>query len=586
MGKPTRLFDILPYTAETYPEQKVTLAGKQNGEWRKYSIQEYIETVNYLSFGFIKLDIQKNDKVAIISGNRPEWNMLDMAIMQVGAIPVPIYPTISEGEYRYILNHAEVTCLFVEENLLYKVANILPEIASLKNVFTFGAKDGYKNFTDLVESGKNNLDNAALDKRKKAIEGNDTACIIYTSGTTGNPKGVMLSHNNVLQQLYNLEHIPSKWSKIAFSFLPLCHTYEKMLVYLYQYLGMSVYYAESLATLSENIKEVNPTMMSCVPRVLEKIYDKLYASGKTLSPVQRIIYYWAFGLATKYKIDGLSWWYKLKHKLADKLIYSKWRAAIGGNFDIVVSGSAAIQSHIAAFFSAIGMPVFEGYGLTESSPVIAVSQRIKNGRRFGTVGFPLPGVEIKIGDRDEIICRGHNVMQGYYKEPALTAEIIDKDGWLHTGDTGKFTEEGQLIITGRLKSIFKTSFGKYVNPQLIEEKFTQSPFIENMMVVGENQKFAAALIVPDFVSLKQWAKGNKIDYFSNEEAIKNPDIKKQFERVVKEYNAFFSDTEKIKRFQLIADEWSQDNGILTPTLKVKRRIIQEKYKQEIEKLFE
>ena len=586
MNELTRLFDILPYAAARYPEQKVALAGKQNGEWRKYSMQEYRETADNLSFGFIKLDIQKGDKVAIISANRPEWNMLDMAIMQIGAIAVPIYPTISEGEYRYILHHAEVSCLFVEENLLRKVVNILPEIASLENVFTFGKKDDYKNFTDLVDLGKNNPDKAELDKRKAAVQNSDTACIIYTSGTMGNPKGVMLSHNNVLQQIDNLKQTPSKWSKTAFSFLPLCHTYEKMLVYLYQFLGMSVYYVESLATLSENIKEVNPTMMSCVPRVLEKIYDKLYVSGKKLPFVQRMIYYWAFRLATKYKITGLSGWYKLKHKLADKLIYSKWRQAVGGNFDIVVSGSAALQSHIAAFFSAIGMPVFEGYGLTESSPVIAVSSREKNGRRFGTVGLPLPGVEVKIGERDEIICRGHNVMQGYYKEPALTAEAIDKDGWLHTGDTGKFTNEGQLIITGRLKNIFKTSFGKYVNPQLIEEKYTQSPFIENMMVVGENQKFAAALIVPDFAYLRQWTKENKINYSTNKEMVKNSEVKKQFERIIKEYNSFFGDTEKIKRFALIADEWSQENGILTPTLKVKRRIIQEKYAREIEKLFE
>ena len=585
MEKPTRLFDILPYVVETYPEQEVALAGKQNGKWRKYSMQEYIETADNLSFGFIHLGIEKEDKIAIISHNRPEWNMLDMAIMQVNAIAVPIYPTISEEEYRHILNHAEITCLLVEENLLHKVVNVVSDIASLKNVFTFGKKEGYKSLADLIDLGKNHCDPTELNRRKAAAQNSDTACIIYTSGTTGTAKGVMLSHNNVLQQLYNLEQTPSKWSKTAFSFLPLCHTYEKMLVYLYQYLGMSVYYAESLATLSDNIKEVNPTMMSCVPRVLEKIYDKLYASGKKLSFIQRSIYYWAFRLATEYKISGLSGWYKLRHKLADKLIYSKWRQAIGGNFDIVVSGSAALQSHVAAFFSAIGMPVFEGYGLTESSPVIAVSSREWNGRRFGTVGLPLPGVEVKIGDQNEIICRGHNVMQGYYKEPALTAEVIDPDGWLHTGDTGRFTDEGQLVITGRLKSIFKTSFGKYVNPQLIEEKFTQSPFIENMMVVGENQKFAAALIIPDFAFLKQWAKENKIDYASGEEAVKNPDIKKQYDRVVKEYNESFGDTEKIKRFKLIADEWSQDNGILTPTLKVKRRVIFEKYAREIADLF-
>jgi len=395
----------------------------------------------------------------------------------------------------------------------------------------------------------------------------------------------MLSHSNIVSQIKNLESIPAKWSNIALSFLPLCHAYERMLVYLYQYLGMSVYYAESLGTIAENIKEINPTMMSCVPRLLEKIYDKLYLSGKKLPLVSKMLYYWAFNLATHYQLEGRSTWYNLQFKLAEKLIYSKWRAAIGGNFDIVVSGGSAIQPHIASFFSAIGMPVFEGYGLSETSPVIAVSQRGKNGRKFGTVGLPLPGVEVKLGDRNEIICRGHNVMLGYYKDPELTAQVIDTDGWFHTGDTGKFSQEGQLTITGRLKSIFKTSFGKYVNPQAIEAKFTESPFIENMIVLGENKKFAAALLSPDFVYLKSWCLKHKIKYSSNAEMIEHPMVLKRFQEEIKHYNHLFGDFEQIKRYQLVPEEWTQPGGFLSPTLKIKRNVIEEYYAEKIEKIF-
>jgi long-chain acyl-CoA synthetase len=411
------------------------------------------------------------------------------------------------------------------------------------------------------------------------------ATIIYTSGTTGNPKGVMLSHRNIVSQLKNLQDTPAKWSRTALSFLPLCHAYERMLVYLYQYLGMSVYYAESLATIADNIKEVTPTMMSCVPRLLEKIYDKLFLAGRKLPFIQQKLYYWAFKLATQYQLENMGTFYNFQHKLADKLIYSKWRAAIGGNFDIVVSGGSAIQTHIASFFSAIGMPVFEGYGLSETSPVIAVSQRGKNGRKFGTVGLPLPGVEVKLAERDEIICRGHNVMLGYYKDPELTAQVIDADGWLHTGDTGKFTPESQLIITGRLKSIFKTSFGKYVNPQTLESKFTESPFIENMIVVGENKKFAAALISPDFVYLKSWCGIHKIKYTTNAEMIENPQVVKRFQEEVKKCNQLFGDFEQVKRYQLVPEEWSQPGGFLSPTLKIKRNVIETFYADRIEKLF-
>ncbi len=583
----TRLFDLLDNYLVNYPNQKAALACKRDGEWKKFSIQEYIELTNNMSYGMMKMGIKPGDKVGIVSSNRPEWNMLDFAIMQIGAVSIPIYPTISQDDYRHILNHAEMKMIFIEgKELGRKLKPIFLETKTLKHVFTFNEQDvEYQYLDQLVGNGIKYPQPEKLSKLKAEIKETDLATIIYTSGTTGYPKGVMLSHSNIVNQLKNLESTPAKWSKTALSFLPLCHAYERMLVYLYQYLGMSVYYAESLGTIAENIKEINPTMMSCVPRLLEKIYDKLYLSGKKLPLISRMLYYWAFNLATSYQLEGRSWWYNIKFKLADKLIYSKWRAAIGGNFDIVVSGGSAIQSHIASFFSAIGMPVFEGYGLSETSPVIAVSQRGKHGRKFGTVGLPLPGVEVKLAERNEIICRGHNVMLGYYKDPELTAQVIDNEGWLHTGDTGKFTTEGQLIITGRLKSIFKTSFGKYVNPHAVESKFTESPFIENMIVLGENKKFAAALISPDFVYLKSWCGKHKIKYTTNAEMIEKPEIVKRYQEEVKHYNHFFGDYEQVKRYQIVPEEWTGDIGFLSPTLKIKRNVIEAHYAERIEKLF-
>lgn len=586
--KVTRLFDLLDNYLENYPQQDTALACKRNGAWKKISIQEYVEETNNISYGLMKIGVSPGDKIGIVSGNRPEWNMLDMAIMQVGAVSIPIYPTISQDDYRYILNHAEMKVIFIDgKDLRRKLEPVMPEVKTLKEVFVFDEEDGnYKYLDQLIELGKQNQNPEKLKSMKAGILPGEMATIIYTSGTTGNPKGVMLSHQNIVSQLENLKDTPSSWSKRALSFLPLCHAYERMLVYLYQYLGMSVYYAESLGTIAENIKEISPTMMSCVPRLLEKIYDKLFLSGKKLPKLQKLLYYWAFNLATRYQLYGMSGWMKFQLKIADKLIYSKWRAAIGGNFDIVVSGGSAIQPHIASFFSAIGMPVFEGYGLSETSPVIAVSQRGKYGRRFGTVGLPLPGVEVKLGERDEILCRGHNVMIGYYRDPELTAQVIDADGWFHTGDTGKFTPEGQLIITGRLKSIFKTSFGKYVNPQAVESKFTESPLIENMIVLGENKKFAAALISPDFAYLKSWCSIHNVPNASHEEMIQHPVVLKRYQDEIKKYNQFFGDFEQVKRWQLVPEEWTQPGGQLSPTLKIKRNVIEEQYKERIEKLFE
>jgi len=586
--KVRRLFDILDYYLENKPNQEVALAGKIDKEWRKYSIQEYIAIANNLSFAMIKLGVQPGDKVAIISTNRPEWNMLDMAIMQIGAITVPVYPTISESDYQYILNHCEAKVAFIEGlEVMTKIEHILPVTPNLKHIYTFINRERLPYLAQLIEMGEQNPNYEELTFRKGQVNPKDCSTIIYTSGTTGTPKGVMLSHDNIVNQFLNLAHTPAKWSNIAMSFLPLCHAYERMLVFLYQYLGMSVYYVQNIGTIGENIKEIKPTMMSTVPRVLEKIYDKIYSSGQNQKGLKKHIFYWAIRLARRYKLQDCNrtWFYNQMHKIADKLVYSKIRNSIGGNFDIVVSGAASLQPRLASFFSAIGVPVFEGYGLTETSPVIAVSCREKHGREIGTVGFPLRGIEVEIAESGEIICRGHNVMLGYYKDEELTKEVIDENGWFHTGDIGKFTDKGQLMIVGRLKNIFKTSFGKYINPQIIEEKFTESPFIENMVVVGENQKFAAALISPDFNFMKEWCARHEIEYTNPQEMVKDPRIKQRFLTEIEKYNEFFGEAEKIKKFELIPDEWSQLTDILTPTLKVKRRLVYARYKDVIERIY-
>lgn len=584
----TRIFDILDRYQEVHPNQEVALAGKIGKEWIKYSPKSYFEIVQNISFALIKLGIAEGDKVGIISTNRPEWNMMDMAIMQVGAISVPMYPTITAHEYQYILNHAEIKLVIIEgAELMDKIISVKESLPLLQHIYTFVDREKFPFFTQLIDLGKDNPNFEELNNRKNNVKPTDCSSILYTSGTTGIPKGVMLSHSNIVNQILNLKQTPAPWSKTAFSFLPLCHAYERMLVFLYQYLGMSVYYAQNLGTIGENIKEVSPTMMSAVPRMLDKIYDKIYSSSNNMPTLTKTIFRWAMKVAVKYKIQDheRSVWYNLKHKLADKLVYSKIRKNIGGNFDIVVSGAASLQPRIASFFSAIGMPVYEGYGLTETSPVVAVSCRDKNGRESGTVGFPLPGVEVKIAENGEVCCRGHNVMMGYYKDEALTKTVIDEQGWFHTGDLGKINKKGQVILTGRLKSLFKTSFGKYVNPQVIEDKFNESPFIENIVVVGEGEKFAAALIKPDFEFLKQWCLKHKVDFVSPELVVKESAIMDRFHREVDKYNLFFNDTEKIKKFELISDEWSQLTEILTPTLKVKRNLIQERYKDTIHKLF-
>ena len=582
-----RVFDLLANYKEQYPDQKVALAGKVNGQWREFSIDEYIEQTNIISGALIELGVQPQDKVAVISNNRPEWNILDMAITQIGAVMVPIYPTISEADYKIILNNCEAgICILEGIAVMNKIEAIWPETPSLKQIYTFIDRGKYGYFDTLLQLGREHPHTEEIEKRKAEVDEMSCATIIYTSGTTGVPKGVMLSHHNLMNQFKNFCQTPSPWSKRAFSFLPVCHAYERALIYMYHYLGMSIYYAESIATIADNMKEVHPTMMCAVPRVLEKFYDKIYSSGKSMKGLSKTIFYWSMRITENYKIEGRSWFYNMKLKIADKLVYSKIREKLGAeNFDIIVSGAASITKKISGFFSAIKMPVFEGYGLTETSPVITVSNRNKYGREVGAVGQPLPGVEVKIADNGEIICRGHNVMMGYYKQPELTAEVIDKDGWFHTGDLGKFNEHGLLQITGRMKNLFKTSLGKYVNPDVVEGKFNISGFIEQIVVVGENQKFAAALIRPDFAFLKDWCKRHNIPFTTNEEMILNEEVKKRYDKEVKKLNEGLGEVERVKKYQLIADEWTIGNGILTPTLKVKRKVVMQRYSEQIDKLF-
>lgn len=587
--KVKRIFDLLSNYLEQHPTQDVAIARKQNGKWRKYSIQEYIKLSNILSGALIELGIEPQDKVAVICSNRPEWNMLDMAVTQIGAILVPIYPTISEQDYKYILDNCEAKfCIFESFSVMNKIEAIKDEISSLKMIYTFEDKGKYPYFDNLISLGTEHPHTEEIKKRSEAVDEKDCATIIYTSGTTGTSKGVMLSHYNLINQFKNFCQTPAKDSKVAFSFLPICHAYERALIYMYHYLGISIYYAESIATIANDMLEIHPSMMCAVPRVLEKFYDKIVASGKLMKGLQKAIFFWAIKLTERYHIDPKerSRMYNFKLSIADKLVYSKIREKIGADrFDIIVSGAASISQKICGFFSAIKMPVFEGYGLTETSPVIAVSSREPYGRALGCVGLPLPGVEVKIANNGEVICRGHNVMMGYYKNPKLTAEVIDKDGWFHTGDLGRFTEHGQLVITGRLKNLFKTSLGKYVNPDVVEHIFESSGFIEHIVVLGENQKFTAALIHPDFAFLKDWCKKHEIKFTTPEKMIENDQVIKRYAKEITKLNANLGEVEKIKKYTFITDDWTIDNGILTPTLKVKRKAIMTKYSNLIDNMF-
>ncbi len=583
----TRIFDLLPHYATHFPKDDA-LCGKENGIWIHYSIQQYIEKVNNISYGLLQLGIKKGDRIASISNNRPEWNFLDMAIHQLGAVHVAIYPTISESDYKYILNHAEVKMVFVSGwELLRKIENIITETPHLaENVYTFRNLRGYKHLNEIIELGIANPSQQYLSDIKERISPEDLATLIYTSGTTGNPKGVMLTHSNLLNNVKAVTPIvPMYENSRVLSYLPLCHIYERMMIYVWHYLGISIYYAESMATIADNLNEVKPDIFTTVPRLLEKFYDKIIAVGRKQKGIKKRIFFWANEVANDFELDSKSWLYRQKLKIARKLVLKKWKAALGGRLNVVVSGGAAIQPRLSRIFWAMDIRVLEGYGLTETSPVIGVSNFFKNGVKFGTVGPVLPGIEVKIAEDGEILTRGHCLMQGYYKASDLTKEAIDEEGWFHTGDIGLIYPEGQLQITGRKKEMFKTAFGKYIVPTIIENKFTEHPLIDNIMVFGENKQYAAALIVPNFTDLRSWCSKKEIPYTTNEEMIKHPAVIDKFKRIVNHYNRFFGETEQIKRYILMDYEWSIQTGELTPTLKVRRNFVSEKFAESMEKLF-
>ncbi|HOW25453.1 MAG TPA: long-chain fatty acid--CoA ligase [Bacteroidales bacterium] len=584
----TRVFDLLPYYKETFAPKEDALVGKEDGKWVKYSIDEYIEASNSVSYGLMALGIAKGDRIASISNNRPEWNFIDMGALQIGAIHVPIYPNISESDYKYILTHSEAKYVIVSgKDLLRKIEHILPEIPTLKGIYTLTPVQGYPHLKELIQAGKRSAAPEKLKAIKESILPDDPATLIYTSGTTGNPKGVVLCHRNMVSNFRGVKHIfPVDQTCRCLSFLPLCHVYERNNIYTYHILGVSIYYAENMATIADNLRELKPEIFCTVPRLLEKVYDRIIAKGLKLKGFKRAVFFWAVHLGLHYELDRRNgWWYELKLKLANKLVFSKWREGLGGKVRVIVSGGAALQPRLARIFTAAGIPILEGYGLTETSPVIAVNNLEPNGRKFGTVGPPLKEVQVRIAEDGEILCKGPNVMIGYFHDPALTGEVIDQDGWFHTGDIGILDEGRFLKITGRKKEVFKTSMGKYISPQPIENKFKESPFIESIMVIGENQKFAAALIGPDFEHLRSWCKVKGIEYTTHKEMIHLPRIKRRFQKEVDKYNHIFGATEQIKKFELLDAEWTIETGEITANLKVKRNYICEKYKDKINAIF-
>jgi len=571
----TRVFDIIPQLLDKYNKPNA-FAAKENGKWVTYSTQQFADNATNLSYGLLNLGIDREEKIAIIANNRPEWNFTDYGIQMSGAVSVPIYPTISEGDLNFILNDAKVKYIFVSSTDLYnKVKAVAANAPSVKEIYTFDKVAGAKHWSEVLELGKSNPKKEEVEKIKSSIKPNDLLTILYTSGTTGNPKGVMLSHNNLISNSLSSQNLcPFKSHWKALSFLPLNHVYERMLTTLYMYLGISIYYAESLETIGDNLKEVKPEVFSTVPRLLEKVYDKIVAKGADLTGIKKKLFFWALDLGLKYELNGANgWWYETQLKLANKLIFSKWREALGGNLMAAVSGGAALQPRLARVFNAAKITVLEGYGLTETSPVIAVNNFLPNGIKFGTVGPVIDGVTVKIAEDGEILVKGPNVMLGYYNRPDATAEVMDADGWFHTGDIGMFEENRFLKITDRKKEIFKTSGGKYIAPVMIENKLKESPFVEQAMVIGENQKFASAFIVPAFAFLKEYCQRKGIPFTSNEDLIKNETIKARIIAEVEKVNKELAQYEKIKNPQLLSREWSIDKGEMTPKLSLKRKVI-------------
>lgn len=589
MNTISRLFDF-PYYQLSKNNLSDCLVTKYGDDWVKTSTQEFINKANAVSRGLLRMGINKNDKIALIStNNRTEWGIMDIGVLQTGAQTIPIYPTISEEDYEYILNHSESIYCFVSDQEVYdKVMAIKNNVPKLKEVFSFDTIRGCKNWEEVVSKGSDDSNQDEVEIRKNEVNEMDLATIIYTSGTTGRPKGVMLSHKNIVSNVIDsAPRIPVKEGDArALSFLPVCHIFERMILYIYQYHSVSIYYAESIEKISDNIKEVHPHVMSVVPRLLEKVYDKIYAKGTELTGIKKNLFFWAVDLGLKYEPYGANgWWYETKLKLARKLIFSKWNEALGGNLEVMVSGSAALQPRLARVFAAAGMPVMEGYGLTETSPVISVNDQRNGLFRIGTVGKTIPHVEVKIAEDGEILCKGPNVMMGYYKDPDKTAEVMTGD-YFHTGDIGEIDSDGFLKITDRKKEMFKTSGGKYIAPQLLENAMKQSLFIEQIMVIGDGEKMPAAFIQPSFDFVKEWAKRKKIDLGNSlEDLCNNEKVIARIQEEVDTFNERFGKWEKIKRFELTPEVWSVEAGHLTPTMKLKRRVVKEQYKNLYEKIY-
>jgi long-chain acyl-CoA synthetase len=593
--KKQRLFDAIGWQLSQFPKPDM-LAAKVNGNWKTYDTASVSDIVNRFSAGLLQLRVGGNDftpegadKIAIISNNRPEWIFTDVAVQQTGAVLVPIYPTTNPGELQFILQDAAVKYMFVSsKELLEKVNSIREGVPSLQHIYTFDDIPGATHWSVIPEQSTPEL-LARVESIKEGIDPHHLATIIYTSGTTGTPKGVMLTHNNIVTNVmlskasFPFEDAPQPFKVL--SFLPLNHIFEKLVTYIYLYSGISIYYAESMDTLSANLKEISPDGFTTVPRLLEKVFEKIMATGSALTGIKRRLFFWAVALASKYdnNISG-GGWYNLQLAIANKLVFSKWRQALGNNIHFIVTGGAACQEKLLRIFNAAGIPVFEGYGPTENSPVISVNRKTPGGTKFGTVGPPINGLEVKLAEDGEICVKGPTVMKGYYKRPDLTAETII-DGWLHTGDVGVWVDDKFLKITDRKKELFKTSGGKYVAPQPIENKFKESPFIEQIMVVGAGQKFTGALIVPAYTYLKYWMGQQNIPYTTNEAAIKNPKVLDMYGDVLNKYNLFFNHVEQIKKFELLTEEWSIAGGEMTPKLSLKRKAVMEKYKNEIDRIY-
>ena len=594
MNDSSRIFDFLQYQLDKFPKADM-LTGKVDGEWVPTSTQEVKDTVDKLSAGLLSMGVggydmtvERQDKIALISKNRPEWLMLDMACQQIGALLCPIYPTTNVNELEFIFNDATIKLAFVSgDDILSKVQSIKSRVVTLENIYSFDELPGSISWKEILALPSQGHFEKLAGIRKTILAGH-CATIIYTSGTTGFPKGVMLSHRNIVSNvLSSVKSFPFEENITgrALSFLPLNHIFERMVSYIYINSGISIYYAESLETIGENLKEVQPNLFCTVPRLLEKVYEKIMAKGTELTGIKRKLFDWAVSLGNDYDVQkNKGIWYNMQLAVANKLIFSKWRAALGNKIELIITGGAACQVRLIRIFSAAKIPIYEGYGPTENSPVISVNCRYNGGTKFGTVGPVIQGQQVKLEADGEICVKGPSVMMGYYKKPELTAETII-DGWLHTGDIGIFEEGKFLKITDRKKELFKTSGGKYVAPQPIENKMKESPFVEQMMIVGAEQKFVGALIVPSIPNLKEWMRQKNIPFVSNEDAVNSKEVLDLYRELIDSFNKFFNHVEQVKRFELLPNEWTIESGELTPTLKLKRKVIMEKYKDAYERIY-